>query len=115
MGLEVLPRLTDGGYDLVLVDASPADHPRYLDEALRLLRPGGVRGAARRARGRACSTPTRADASTLALREVTRQVRDDERLAPLPLDGLLPPSGDRACSPRHPGQVHLTERGVRGR
>ena len=42
MGLEVLPRLTDGGYDLVLVDASPADHPRYLDEALRLLRPGGV-------------------------------------------------------------------------
>src|SRR5919107_341161 len=38
MGLEVLPRLTDGGYDLVLVDASPTDHPRYLDEALRLLR-----------------------------------------------------------------------------
>ena len=42
MGLEVLPRLTDGGYDLVLVDTSPTDHPRYLDEALRLLGRGEV-------------------------------------------------------------------------
>ena len=36
--------------------------------------------------------PDAADASTLALREVTRQVREDERLAPtlLPLgEGLL--------------------------
>src|SRR5215218_3860014 len=42
MGLEVLPRLTDGGYDLVFVDAEPADYPRYLDQAVRLLRVGGM-------------------------------------------------------------------------
>ena len=42
MGLEVLPRLTDGGYDLVFVDAEPADYPRYLDQAVRLLRIGGM-------------------------------------------------------------------------
>ena len=108
MGLEVLPRLTDGGYDLVLVDASPADHPRYLDEALRLLRPGGVAGAARRARRRACSTRDAADASTLALREVTRQVRDDERLAP-----TLLPLGE-ACWPRS-GLTRTCRRARRGR
>jgi len=91
MGLEVLPRLTDGGYDLVLVDASPTDHPRYLDEALRLLRPGGVL-ALHGVLGAGVLDPDAADASTLALREVTQMVRDDERLAPtlLPLgEGLL--------------------------
>jgi predicted O-methyltransferase YrrM len=91
MGLEVLPRLTDGGYDLVLVDASPADHPRYLDEALRLLRPGGII-ALHGVLGGGVLDPEAADPVTLALREVARQVRDDERLAPtlLPLgDGLL--------------------------
>jgi predicted O-methyltransferase YrrM len=91
MGLEVLPRLTDGGYDLVLVDTSPADHPRYLDEALRLLRPGGVL-ALHGVLGAGVPDPDAADEATLALREVTRLVRDDERLAPtlLPLgEGLL--------------------------
>ena len=91
MGLEVLPRLTDGGYDLVLVDTSPADHPRYLDEALRLLRPGGVL-ALHGVLGAGVLDPDSADEATLALREVTRLVREDERLAPtlLPLgEGLL--------------------------
>jgi predicted O-methyltransferase YrrM len=91
MGLEVLPRLTDGGYDLVLVDTSPADHPRYLDEALRLLRPGGI-VALHGVLGAGVLDPEATDPVTLALREVARQVREDERLAPtlLPLgDGLL--------------------------
>jgi predicted O-methyltransferase YrrM len=90
MGLEVLPRLTDGGYDLVLVDTSPADHPRYLDEALRLLRPGGVL-AMHGVLGAGVLDPDAADASTAGLREVTRMVREDERLAPtlLPLGGGL--------------------------
>ena len=88
--LDVLPRLTDGGYDLVLVDTSPADHPRYLDEALRLLRPGGVL-ALHGVLGASVLDPDAADASTAGLREVTRMVREDERLAPtlLPLGGGL--------------------------
>ena len=91
MGLEVLPRLTDGGYDLVLVDTSPADHSRYLDEALRLLRPGGII-ALHGVLGGGVLDPAAADPVTLALRDVARQVREDERLAPtlLPLgEGLL--------------------------
>lgn len=38
----VLPRLSDGGYDLMLVQGRPADYPEHLEHARRLLRPGGV-------------------------------------------------------------------------
>jgi len=91
MGLEVLPRLTDSGYDLVFVDAAAADYPRYLDEAVRLLRPGGVVALAGVLAPGALD-PDAADAGSVALREVARQVREDERLTPvlLPLgDGVL--------------------------
>jgi predicted O-methyltransferase YrrM len=40
--LDVLPRLSDGTYDLVFCDAEPTGYPDYLTAALRLLRPGGV-------------------------------------------------------------------------
>ncbi|MGE3287727.1 MAG: O-methyltransferase [Pseudonocardia sp.] len=92
LGLEVLPRLTDGGYDLVVVDAVPAEYPRYLDEAVRLLRPGGVVALHGALRGGRVADPAAEDADTIALREVGRQLREDERLVPvlLPLgDGLL--------------------------
>jgi predicted O-methyltransferase YrrM len=39
---EVLPRLVDGGYDLVLCDGAAAEWAGYLAESLRLLRDGGV-------------------------------------------------------------------------
>jgi predicted O-methyltransferase YrrM len=38
----VLPRLTDGGYDLVHLDCGPSDHIGQFTQALRLVRPGGV-------------------------------------------------------------------------
>lgn len=40
--LDVLPRLADGVYDLVVVDGNPADHPACVTAAKRLLRPGGA-------------------------------------------------------------------------
>jgi predicted O-methyltransferase YrrM len=87
-GLDVLPRLTDGGYDMVFVDAARSEYPRYHEQAVRLLRPGGVLGFDNvLLRG-----PARRDTDTGALREVTRAVRDDERLAPVLVpvgDGLL--------------------------
>lgn len=91
MGLEVLPRLTDGGYDLVFVDAEPADYPRYLDQAVRLLRVGGmvVLGGVL---AHGALDPDSLDPEAPAVREVARQAREDDRLAPvlLPLgDGLL--------------------------
>jgi predicted O-methyltransferase YrrM len=91
MGLEVLPRLTDGGYDMVLVDAEPADYPRYLDEAVRLLRTGGI-VVLDGVLTASVVDPEAVDPGTVALREVARQVREDDRLVPvlLPLgEGLL--------------------------
>jgi len=40
--LDVLPRLTDGGYDLVMIDGDPAEQDAGVAGAARLLRTGGV-------------------------------------------------------------------------
>jgi predicted O-methyltransferase YrrM len=40
--LDVLPRLSDGAYDMVFCDADARDYPDYLAAALRLLRAGGI-------------------------------------------------------------------------
>jgi predicted O-methyltransferase YrrM len=40
--LDVLPRLSDGAYDIVFCDADARDYPDYLTAALRLLRVGGI-------------------------------------------------------------------------
>jgi predicted O-methyltransferase YrrM len=90
--LDVLPRLTDGGYDLVFVDAAKTEYPRYLEQGIRLLRPGGVMAFANTLWSGKVPDPTQRDTETQAVREVLAAVRQDERLAPtlLPLgDGLL--------------------------
>jgi predicted O-methyltransferase YrrM len=90
--LDVLPRLTDGAYDLVFCDADKQEYPDYLAAALRLLRPGGVMAFDNAlAQGRVAD-PSRSDPATLAIRELEEQVRQDERLVPVLLpvgDGLL--------------------------
>ena len=90
--LEVLPRLTDGAYDLVFCDADKQEYPDYLAAALRLLRAGGVMAFDNAlAQGRVAD-PSRSDPATLAIRELEEQVRQDERLVPVLLpvgDGLL--------------------------
>ncbi|GAB3679052.1 O-methyltransferase [Angustibacter aerolatus] len=90
--LDVLPRLTDGAYDLVLCDAATAEVDDYLDQALRLLRPGGAVAVAGALRGDRVADPAQRDEATTTIRELGKRVRDDERLVPamLPVsDGLL--------------------------
>ena len=96
--LDVLPRLTDGGYDLVFCDADRLECLDYLDESLRLLRPGGVvcfEGAF--AQGRALDAAHQ-DAESLSVRELMREVRDSPRLAPV----LLPTDDGLLCAVRRP-------------
>jgi predicted O-methyltransferase YrrM len=88
----VLPRLSDGAYDLLLCDAVRAENADYLTAGLRLLRPGGlVVFAGALADGRVVD-PAARDPETVALRELGRLVRDHDRLTPalLPIgSGLL--------------------------
>ncbi len=90
--LDVLPRLSDQGYDVVLCDGDPAETQDYVHQAVRLLRPGGVLAVhAALGQGRV-TDPAQRDPQTTGLRELHRSVREDERLVPalLPIgDGLL--------------------------
>ncbi len=90
--LEVLPRLTDGAYDLVFCDADKKEYAGYLEQALRLLRPGGVVVFDNALWHDRVADPTQRDEETVAIRELGRTVRDDERLTSALLavgDGLL--------------------------
>jgi predicted O-methyltransferase YrrM len=40
--LDTLVGLQDGSFDLIFIDADKANYPAYLEEALRLTRPGGL-------------------------------------------------------------------------
>ena len=80
--LDVLPRLADGVYDLVFVDADGTESGACAEAALRLLRPGGaliVNGAL--AGGR-IGDPSARDVDTLTIRETVRSVRDSEEWIP---------------------------------
>ena len=86
--LDVLPRLSDGTYDMVFCDADPRDYPDYLSAALRLLRAGGI-VAFNNALLAGTSPDVGDDEPTF---DLASQVRADERLVPVlvPLgDGLL--------------------------
>lgn len=83
---DVLPRLTDGGYDMVVVDADVEGTPGYVEQAVRLLRRGGVLAVDDALWHDRVADPARRDEATTTMRDVGRQVRADERLVP----GLLP-------------------------
>ncbi len=90
--LDVLPRLTDGAYDLVFCDADKQEYPDYLVAALRLLRPGGVVAFDNALAGGRVADLRHDDPGTTAIRDLNDQVRQDERLVPVlfPVgDGLL--------------------------
>lgn len=90
--LDVLPRLADGAYDLVFVDGAPIEHPQYIAEAVRLLRPGGAVLLHNALLGGRVPDAAHRDAATQAVRSATRYVAEDPGLTSvlIPLgDGLL--------------------------
>jgi len=89
---EVLPRLRDEAYDLVFVDADKAEYPLYFEQALRLLRPGGVVAFDNALWHDRVADAAQRDPDTLTLRDLGRAVRDDDRLVSALVaagDGLL--------------------------
>lgn len=90
--LDVLPRLTDAGYDLVFLDAEKREYGEYLDEALRLVRPGGVIAVDNALWHDRVADPAQRDAETTAIRDMLKRVADDDNLRSVLLpvgDGLL--------------------------
>jgi predicted O-methyltransferase YrrM len=94
---EVLTRLADDSYDLVFIDAEPADQPQFVAEGVRLLRSGGAIVVHRAALGGRAGDASASDKDVTAVREAARLIAEDERLTPVlvPLgDGLLAAARD---------------------
>lgn len=89
---EVLPRLRDAAYDLVFVDADKTAYGVYFEQAVRLLRPGGVVAFDNTLWHDRIADSAQRDSETVALRELVKAVREDKRLVSVLLpvsDGLL--------------------------
>lgn len=89
---EVLPRLTDGAYDMVFVDADKSAYAVYFEQAMRLLRPGGIVAFDNALWHDRVADAAARDPETVTIRELGKAVRDDPRTvsALLPVgDGLL--------------------------
>lgn len=90
--LEVLPRLTDGHYDLVFCDGDKREYAAYLDEALRLLRPGGVVVFDNALWHDRVADASQRDEQTTAIRDLVETIRDHDGLLSVLLpvgDGLV--------------------------
>lgn len=90
--LDVLRRMTDGAYDLVLIDADKVEYPAYVEEAARLLRPGGLMVLDNMLWHDKVADPAARDETTRVLRDLGKAIRDDDRFLTTLLaagDGLL--------------------------
>ncbi len=90
--LDVLPRLTDGAYDVVFCDGDKREYASNLEQAWRLLRPGGLAVFDNALWSDKVADPAQRDSVTVAIRELVKDISEDERwlCALLPVgDGLL--------------------------
>ena len=74
---------------MVVADGDPLDLVEHVEQALRILRPGGVLAVVHALGDDRVPDPARRDEVTTALREVARRLRDDDRVVP-----ALVPTGD---------------------
>ncbi len=90
--LDVLPRLSDGAYDLIFLDGDREEYTAIVGAALRLLRAGGVLAVGGALASGRIGDPAARDPDTTALRELAQTLRDADEWLPalLPVgDGLL--------------------------
>lgn len=90
--LDVLPRMNEQSYDVVLIDADPQSVIQYVEHALRLVRPGGTVLVAHALwRGRVAD-PTQRDDTVTGFRSLLKEISASDAvissLSPVG-DGLL--------------------------
>jgi predicted O-methyltransferase YrrM len=83
---EVLPRLSPGGYDMVVCTGPPRDYHTHLAELVDLVRPGGTLACHGLLDGGRIADRTARDPQTVAWREIARTIREDDAL----LSAVLP-------------------------
>lgn len=72
--LDVLPRMNEGSYDLVLVDADPAGVVEYVEHGLRLVRKGGTVVVAHALWRGKVADPANRDEATEGYRMLLREI-----------------------------------------
>ena len=90
--LDVMSRLADASYDLVLVDLATSEYGDLLDAAVRLLRQRGVVVFHDALSGGHIGDSSRRDPHTVALRDLAKRLHADDDLLPVALPigaGLL--------------------------
>lgn len=86
---DVLPRMNEASYDIVLIDAEPEGVIEYVEHGLRLVRTGGTVLVPRVLAGGAVADPVRRDPLTAAYRSLIQ-----ETLASPAVIGALSTSGE---------------------
>ncbi len=87
--LDVLPRMSDGAYDMVVIDGDKHDYPEYVEHAIRLLRSGGLLALDNMLWQDRVADPAARDEVTSMIRDLGKALREDDRLT-----GTLLPVGD---------------------
>ena len=90
--LDVLPKLRDAAYDLVLINGDKLEYVEYVAQALRMLRPGGVLLVHDALWHSLVADPRNDDDETVIIRESLQTIRENSELTTvmIPLgDGLL--------------------------
>lgn len=73
---DVLPRMNEGAYDIVLIDADPENVIEYVEHGLRLARTGGIVAVPRVLAGGKVADPVQRDAVTRAYRSLIQETQE---------------------------------------
>lgn len=76
--LDVLPRMNEASYDIVLVDADPENVIEYVEHGLRLVRTGGLVLVPRILAGGRVADPVQRDAVTAAYRSLIQETQESD-------------------------------------
>lgn len=77
--LDVLPRMANDAYDMVVLDGPADETPQYLDHAARMLRRGGILVVTNALWFGNVANPAKRDMNTVIMREMTRALLESEQ------------------------------------